>query len=368
MTANSENPPILELNGLSVGLDGRSFVADASIALKQDEIGAIVGPSGCGKSTLLRCIAGFETPLSGEIRVNGKVCSSPQHVIAPENRGISMMFQDLTLFPHLSISENIAFGLRGWSPAERSERVDHLLDIFGLSGFGNRQPHSLSGGEQQRVALARAIAPQPRLVLLDEAFSSLDAGLRHTLVPEVRDILKQEKISAILVTHDHHEAFAIADVVGVMKKGRIQQWDAPYRIYHSPRNRFIATFVGEGELIHATAVDKNSLDSVFGELTVHDEVGLQKGERVEVLFRPDDILHDDDSHILGEVVRKSFRGSHFHYLVKLSDGQHAVCLADSHHNHHVGEKIGLQPNVRHVVFFRPDGSESSYYRRNSESS
>ena len=203
---------------------------------------ACLVPSGCGKSTLLRSIAGFEKVKSGDISMRGQMLSSAAYCMPTEERNIGMVFQDIALFPHLTIAENIAFGIRKWSKEEQQKRISELLELVGLSGTETRYPHSLSGGQQQRIALARAMAPKPDLLLLDEPFSGLDANLRETLVPEIRDILKQEQMSAILVTHDQMEAFAMADKVAVMQQGVIQQWGTAFNIYHEPKTRFVADF------------------------------------------------------------------------------------------------------------------------------
>ncbi len=351
---------LLEVQGVSFAYgNGRSAVDNVSFDLVEGEIGSVIGPSGCGKSTLLRGIAGFEQPKSGSIRMNGDLLSNSAHSIAPEQRCIGMVFQDYALFPHLSVAENIEFGLRNWRNSERKNRVAELLNLIGMEDFGERSPHSLSGGEQQRIALARAIAPKPRLLLMDEAFSSLDVEICRILLPEVKQILLQEGITSILVTHDHDIAFAIADKIGVMERGRVHQWDVPFNVYHQPINRFTARFIGEGEFIPAVVVGEQMLQTVLGLHSFDNEMELKKDDQVEILLRPDDILHDDNSPLTGQVMRKSFRGSHYLYTVKLTDGQSVYCLADSHHNHRIGEQIGIRLNIEHVVIFEKDKLESS---------
>ena len=361
MNTTKEDFPILDVRGVFIAYDDKAIVLNVGFTLNKGEIGCILGPSGCGKSTLLRGIAGFEQPLSGSISLNGDIVSTSDQIIAPEKRGISMVFQDVVMFPHLNVAKNIAFGLRNWRVQEQTKRVNELLELIGLTGYGDRHPHSLSGGQQQRVALARAIAPKPKLLLMDEAFSNLDAELRRTLIPEVRLILNHENISSILVTHDHNEAFAIADKVGVMENGRLHQWDIPFNLYHKPVDRFTAKFIGEGELIPATVINDQKLQTVFGRHAVSKSMYLKKGEQVDILVRPDDILHDDSSATTGEVVHKSFRGSHFLYRLRLESGQQVICLADSHHNHKIGEWIGLSPNIEHVVIFRRNEEEKINY-------
>lgn len=221
----------------------RPVVHDLSLNLEQGSIGCLLGASGCGKTTVLRAIAGFEPLRSGSITLDGQVLSTPTYLVAPEKRQVGMMFQDYALFPHLSVEQNIAFGLRRWDSQRRAERIDELLHLANLQTLRKRYPHELSGGQQQRVALARALAPEPGLLLLDEPFSNLDVDTRERLAFEVRDILKKTGHTAILVTHNQAEAFAIADRIGVMKDGRIAQWDTPYCLHHQPNSAFVADFI-----------------------------------------------------------------------------------------------------------------------------
>ncbi|HPP47761.1 MAG TPA: ABC transporter ATP-binding protein, partial [Accumulibacter sp.] len=236
----------LELDHIVQRYDSQIVVDHVSFRVNFGEIACLLGPSGCGKTTLLRGIAGFEDLAGGEIRLQNRLVSRPGWRLPPEKRQIGMVFQDYALFPHLSVANNIGFGLSGLAVAERRRRIDDWLATVGLSGRGDHYPHQLSGGQQQRVALARALAPRPQLLLLDEPFSNLDIDLREQLALEVRQILLRQKTTAILVTHDQHEAFAMADCIGVMAAGSIQQWDTPYRIYHQPLNRLVADFIGQG--------------------------------------------------------------------------------------------------------------------------
>lgn len=341
----------LSLTQVSIGYGTASVVHNASLDLEPGQIGCLLGPSGCGKSTLLRGIAGFETLHHGEIVMQGRSLSSPTHTVAPEDRQVGMVFQDFALFPHLSVADNIAFGLRSRRSTETEKRVTQLLELVGLSGFKNRYPHSLSGGEQQRVALARAMAPRPKLLLLDEPFSSLDVELRQVLVPEIRQILLQEDVSAILVTHDQMEAFAMADRIGVMREGGIHQWDSGYNLYHQPATRFVANFIGEGEFLAATVIDNNTVSSNLGLLRSNREHGFRSEQHVEILIRPDDVLHDDDSQQSAQILSKHFRGSHFLYRIVLDNEQRLFCFASSHHNHAIGDRIGIVLDIDHLVMF-----------------
>lgn len=344
----------LQIEDVSVCYDKISIVHSTNLTLGDGQIGCILGPSGCGKSTLLRAVAGLDNLCSGQIRIGGKLLSSSDYTLSPDKREVGMVFQDFALFPHLTVAENIAFGLRAWSKAEQKQRVDRLLALVGLAGMESRYPDSLSGGQQQRIALARAMAPKPKLLLLDEPFSGLDASLREELVPEIREILLEEEVSALLVTHDQMEAFAMADKIAVMSEGTIHQSDTAYSIYHEPKSRFVAGFVGQGEFMRAIVVDDYSVDSALGRLHSKEPHGFVENQSVEILVRPDDVLHDDESDITGEIVSKQFRGSHFLYRVMLPSKQRLYCFASSHHNHSLGEAIGIKLDLDHLVMFAAD--------------
>jgi iron(III) transport system ATP-binding protein len=350
-----ENPSVelvqLSLNNVVVGYDGVAIVKDVSLTLGNGQIGCLLGPSGCGKSTLLRAIAGFEPVMEGEIVMEGELLSSPRFTQVPEQRKVGMVFQDLALFPHLTIEKNIGFGLKQWPKAEQAERIHELLTLVGLSGTEKRYPHSLSGGQQQRIALARAMAPRPKLLLLDEPFSGLDASMREKLVPEVREILLQEQMSGLLVTHDQMEAFAMADKVAVMQEGKIVQCDTSYSLYHQPESRFVADFVGEGDFLSGIVIDENRVQSSLGTLNSSKPHGFSVNQSVKVLVRPDDLLHDDDSNFTAQIISKQFRGSHFLYRVKLESQQELYCFASSHHDHALGENIGIKLDLDHLVMF-----------------
>jgi len=238
---------LLALNGISLSYETASglvpAVRELSLNLSKGSIACLLGASGSGKTTVLRAIAGFEPLRAGSIELDGTVLSNASTRIAPEHRRVGMMFQDYALFPHLSVERNIGFGLRRWDKRRRSTRVEELLELVGLQGSGHRYPHELSGGQQQRVALARALAPEPELLLLDEPFSNLDVDTREHLAFEVRDILKKMGHTAILVTHNQAEAFAIADRIGIMQDGVIVQWDTPYGLHNNPANAFVANFI-----------------------------------------------------------------------------------------------------------------------------
>jgi len=334
-------------------------VDGVSLSLARGQIGVLIGPSGCGKTSLLRCIAGLERLNSGRILIEHEPLADAARGLhlAPEARRIGMVFQDYALFPHLSVADNIAFGLRHLSRSERERRIGEMLDLVGLAHAAKRAPHQLSGGQQQRVALARALAPAPRLLLLDEPFSSLDVDLREHLSQELRAILHASGTTALFVTHDQSEAFAIGDVVGVMNKGRLEQWDAPYTVYHRPATRFVADFIGHSVFTPGRIVQGESGPEVLtplGALVDADACALAsafEGGRCEVLLRADDIVHDDAAPVKAQIERKIFRGADFLYTLRLATGDRIKAHVPSHHDHQVGEWIGIRPLVDHVVTF-----------------
>lgn len=356
--APSEVSPVLDVRDVRIAYDGAPIIDGLSLQLPRGEIGCVVGASGCGKTTLLRAIAGFVPVTAGHIAVAGRLVAGDGASLPPEQRGVGLVFQDYALFPHLRVEDNVGFGLRRINGTARATRVSELLALVGLAAQARRYPHELSGGQQQRVALARALARQPALLLMDEPFSNLDVELRARLGAEVRQILKASGTSAILVTHDQQEAFAIADRVGVMHAGRLEQWDRPYELYHRPATRYVADFVGEGVFVPAQVLDASRVRIELGEL--RGEVPLPcgagcaacgKGCHVDVLLRPDDVVHDDASPQTAEVVRKTFRGGDFVYTLRLPSGRDVLALVPSHHDHAIGERIGVRLDADHVVTF-----------------
>ena len=252
---------------------------------------------------------------------------------------------------------NIAFGLHGQSAAYKSSRISEVLELVGLNDVQDRYPHELSGGQQQRVALARALAPQPDLLLLDEPFSNLDVDLRERLALEIRSILKAAKATALFVTHDQMEAFAIGDVIGVIQDGRLAQWDDAYHLYHRPASRFVAEFIGHGVFIpgyRKVVGSRVEVNTVLGLLTENIDASqpLVLDDRpCDVLLRADDIVHDDEAVVKAEIIRKAFRGSEFLYTLRLQSGDIVLAHVPSHHDHSLGEWIGIRAEVDHVVTF-----------------
>ncbi|MEG3001882.1 MAG: ABC transporter ATP-binding protein [Comamonas sp.] len=350
----------LQVSQLGVRYAGRPrpAVDGVSLNLQAGDIGVLIGPSGCGKTTLLRAVAGLEPVSEGTISLEGRVVSAPNVALPPEQRRIGMVFQDYALFPHLNVGKNVAFGIHDLPKAEQERRVAEVLELVGLAGSAARFPHELSGGQQQRVALARALAPRPQLLLLDEPFSNLDVDLRERLAHEVRGILKEAKATALFVTHDQLEAFAIGDKIGVIHDGHLHQWDTAYRLYHRPATRFVADFIGHGVFLPAELRPHGDhgvvLHTALGDLVDGDECPLPSAYpngRCDVLLRADDIIHDDHAPVQAQILRKAFRGSEFLYTLRLDSGHNVMAHVPSHHDHAVGSHVGIRLHMDHVVTF-----------------
>jgi iron(III) transport system ATP-binding protein len=342
---------VIEVDHIRHAFGRHAVVKGLSFSVARGNIACLLGPSGCGKTTVLRAIAGFEPLQDGRIVLDGRTVSSSGSMLAPEQRRIGMVFQDYALFPHLDVAANVGFGLTRASRAGRAARVAEVLRLVGLAGAGRKYPHELSGGQQQRVALARALAPRPELLLLDEPFSNLDVDLRERLSLEVRAILKAQGTTAILVTHDQYEAFAMADQIGVMHDGVIEQWGSAHDLYHQPASRFVAGFIGQGVLMAGRLRGPGEIELELGLLRPAVPLALPAGAAVDVLVRPDDIIHDDASPMRAEVVHKAFRGAEILYTLRLASGGRVLALVPSHHNHAVGELIGIRAEIEDVVAF-----------------
>lgn len=292
--------PLLEVSHIRKSFQGELYIDDVSLGLDAGHILCLLGPSGCGKTTLLRIIAGLEQPDAGRVMFDGRDVSE----LRPHLRRFGMMFQEFALFPHKNVFDNVAFGLemQGQSPGEIGRRTEAALNLVGLGGFGRRNVHELSGGERQRVALARSLAPQPRLLMLDEPLGALDRALRERLILDIRRILKTVGMTAIFVTHDHSEAFAVADRVAVLNEGRVEQIDSPERLYARPANATVARFLGFHNILDGRATE-TGIDTAVGLL--HPAYGgFRIGEPVTVLLRPEAarLLHGDTSAAEGETV------------------------------------------------------------------
>lgn len=309
--------PFVECIQLEKAYSAQIAVRGVNLTVHEGEILAVVGPSGCGKTTTLRLIAGFERPDRGEIFMQGKPLSRADTFIPPEKRGIGVVFQDYALFPHLTIFENVAFGLRKRPTSQIKHLVNEMLALVGLTHHSKRMPHELSGGERQRVALARALAPQPNLLLLDEPFSSLDMELRLKLREEVRSLLKQLRLTALFVTHDQEEALYMGDRLAVMNQGLIQQVDYPERVFSHPANRFVAEFMGNANLLPGKVVE-GGIETEIG--LIQQPVKLPPGSPVELAVRADDLAFDLSGKTNGVILSRTFKGVLNVYKIRLQSG------------------------------------------------
>ena len=343
--------PVLRLRGVTKAFaDGASpAVQGLTFDVAQGMVLTLLGPSGCGKTTTLRLIAGFERPDQGEVWLRGAIVANQRHWSPPEKRGVGMVFQDYALFPHLTVLENVAFGLRTHDPAARQRRCHEILDLVGLSHLARRHPHQLSGGEQQRVALARALAPEPVLVLLDEPFGSLDADLRIQLREEVRTIFRTLGSTAILVTHDRQEALTLSDRVAVMNAGRIQQVGTPEQIYHHPSTRFVASFVGPAHFLPGE-VRAGQVVTELGAFPYDGPVG-QDPSQADVLIRPEEIEIVAVPRGRATIVSHEFHGPDVSYQIQLDSGLQVSCRQAGPPFHPIGARVAVRAVPKQVVFY-----------------
>lgn len=328
-------------------------VSAVSLVLYPGDLLSLLGPSGCGKTTLLRLIAGFEQPQSGTIEIGQHCVAGPKDWIQPEKRGIGMVFQDYALFPHLTIGQNIAFGLIGKPKVAIQQRVQETIALVGLDGLDDRYPHQLSGGQQQRVALARALAPHPFLVLLDEPLSNLDVQVRLRLRQEIRDILKAAGTSAVFVTHDQEEALSISDVVAVMRQGSLEQSDTPETLYREPASRFVAEFVTQTNFVTAQRRERH-WETLVGRIPVDRVIWTQTGfspidqlDTVDLMLRQEDLLlhpgaHEGEGEGTATLCDRQFLGREYRYTVQLSSGQRLVARAPVEDPLPIGAPVRIQ--------------------------
>lgn len=347
---------IVYIDNVDLAYANTPVLKAVSMGLVKGDIGAIVGPSGSGKSSLLRAIAGFMSVQAGNIYINQNLVASSNEIIPPALRSVGLVFQDFALFPHLTVQQNIEYGLSKLPEQERHRRALYYMQLTGIADFASAYPADLSGGQQQRVAIARAIAPEPNLLLMDEAFSSLDPTLREQVASDIRSIIKQLGLTAILVTHDQTEAFAFADKIAVVAQGKLQQFSTAYDLYHQPETYFVANFIGEGAFIEANIakLDDNFVcTSALGtiELTRFSHFDPTKNT-IKLLLRPDDVIHDDESSCKAIIESKQFRGAYIRYQLRLpSSNENVLCFAPSHHNHEIGEQFGIRADIAHLIYF-----------------
>ncbi|MGI9112207.1 MAG: ABC transporter ATP-binding protein [Gaiellaceae bacterium] len=331
------------LHGVSKSYGAVRAVHEARLCVGRGEFVALLGPSGCGKTTLLRLIAGFEEPDAGEIRLHEATVAAPRHWTPPERRRVGIVFQDYALFPHLTVAENVGFGLRR---RERASRVPIVLALVDLCGLGGRYPHELSGGQQQRVALARALAPGPELVLLDEPWSNIDPHLRSSMRDELARILRAINVTVVLVTHDREEAFSLADRVALMRDGTVVQEGTPEQIYLEPATRWAAEFVGAGNFLPGTLADGVVATHVGSFAALNPNGAID----VEVLIRPELLELEPDPAGGAEVIGREFRGHDVFYRV-LMDGVELVSQRPSNELVALGERVNVRPHASPVTVF-----------------
>jgi len=340
----------LNLQSVKIALESKVILDDVNLKIDTGEIVSLMGSSASGKTSLIRSIAGFHNISSGTIQIDGQVVDDSIRRSDVAMRNVGVIFQDLALFPHLTVRENICFGLNNIDSTQQQNRARKLEDLLSIENITNRYPNQISGGQQQRVAIARAIAPKPNLLLLDEPFSALDYELKDNLMSDIMKLIKSENITAILITHSAEEAFKMSDKIAFISNNTITQFANPYDIYHRPASKEIANFFGISSYIKAKITDSSHIKCILG-----DFVGMvdqyNKDTKVDLLIRPDDIIHDDDSLFSAKVTGKTFRGSDFLYELELKDGQKIFCFAPSHHNHQVNEVIGIKLDLDHLVIF-----------------
>ncbi len=326
----------LEIVHLSKSYPNTPVLRDVSLSVRAGQIMALLGPSGCGKTTTLRLIAGFEFPDSGTVAINGQVVASAAVRIPAEERRVGMVFQEYALFPHLSVADNIAFGLKG-SKGEKLGRVMEMLKLVALPDVGERMTYELSGGQQQRIALARALAPQPDILLLDEPFSNLDVALRGQMRVEVRSILKQAGITCVFVTHDQEEALSLADEVAVMLSGRVAQVATPQRLYHHPATPEVAAFVGESNFLPGVAHGE-TVECILGRLPLDNSAYGS----VTILIRPEWLqLNAQNSQAHASIAWREFYGHDQRIGIRLVDGTPLVVRSTAEADYAVGESVGV---------------------------
>lgn len=345
----SSQTPMLELENITCGYEPHvPTVRDLSLQLQPGHILCLLGPSGCGKTTTLRAIAGFEHISTGEIRLQDQVLSSVSIHLPPEQRRVGMVFQEYALFPHMSVTDNVAFGLYHWQSSDRKSRVQTLLELVGLLDLAHRFPHELSGGQQQRVAIARALAPQPLMLLLDEPFSNLDPEMTIKMRKELYRVLRQTQTTAILVTHDHEEAFAMADEVAVMQDGVLVQCDTPEAIYQQPSCSFVAEFIGQANTIPGI-IKNGHIETEIGRFPNHSQ--FQNDNRVLVMLRPNDIQLTPSESGPGTIESRQFQGSHTLYAIRLQSGQLIQCCMLPIPVYNIDTSVTIQVTTSHTILF-----------------
>lgn len=335
----------ISLSDVTVSFNGTTALDRFDLDVPSGALTAVVGPSGCGKTTALRAIAGFQTITTGTITLNGQLVATDTTNTPPERRGVGMVFQEFALFPHISVAENVGYGVRG---ADRVDRVRRTLRLVGLEGYEDRFPHELSGGEQQRVALARALAPGPDVVLLDEPFSNLDAPQRERMRRELRRIIHSVGVTAVLVTHDQAEALAVGDRIAVMSEGRVVQSGTPVEVYARPVSPWVARFLGEAMILEGVA-EGGAIDTGIGVVPT----SLADGASAKVMVRPEWVRPTVVDHGVGKIVDREFYGHDQRVAIRLDDGTSIDALLPGSIDVALGERVDVEIDDA-IVYFTND--------------
>ncbi|WP_438267162.1 ABC transporter ATP-binding protein [Halorussus salilacus] len=353
---------VLELDGVLKEYGPETAVDSLSLSVREGELLTLLGPSGCGKTTTLRMMAGLERPDAGTVTLAGETVADGSRHVSPENRDVGLVFQDFALFPHLTVAENVAFGLTDATDGEVDERVTELLDLVDLSGHREATPDELSGGQQQRVALARSLAPEPAILLLDEPFSNLDVRLRVEMREEVRSILKEAGVTAVSVTHDQEEALSISDRVAVMNDGHLEQVGRPESVFEHPESRFVASFLGQAGFLSAWHEDGAVVTPIgtFAPQRLNGLTAEYAGTDLDVLVRPDDLRATvvDEEEADGHIIHRQYTGPSFVYRVELDNGDVVHCQ----HNHvkelDIGKPVRVDLDADHTLAWYPTREDS----------
>ena len=347
----------LEINNVTFSASSQNKINNVSLTIEnQGDIVCLLGPSGIGKTTILRTIAGLEKNNSGTITLKDRILSSKETQVEPEDRNIAMAFQDNSLFPHYSVFDNIKFGAERNKNKKKDLEINDIIKLLHIENIKDKYPHQISSGEAQRASLARSLLSNPDLLLLDEPLSNVDQNFKEEIQVRLKQILTEQKITTIIVTHDSYEAFYLGNKCGIILDGHLKQYDDPYNIYHFPNSIEVVNFLNRGTLIEAKVTGENSLESNdLGKITGDFIKHYPKGSDVKLLLQPEDLEHDDASDLKLKVVDRKFRGTNFIYTLKTSSDKLISVFVHSHHihQHEIEEKFGIKKpiHIDHIVCF-----------------
>ena len=338
----------LSIKNLTCQYDDQTVLESLSLEVEQGQIVCLLGASGCGKTTLLKAIAGLLPLSSGQMSLNCLTIDDGENWLPPEQRNIGMIFQDYALFPHLTVAENIAFGLKNETAQQKLLKVEEMLGLVHLKGYGDRYPHQLSGGQQQRVAIARSLAYKPDLLLLDEPFSNIDTQVRHELIREIRKIFKEQGVTAIFVTHSREEAFAFADKMAVMNHGVIEQYGTASELYYKPSSKFVADFLGGGSYLAAKRISDSEFETHLGVVEANAQQEIQVDAECALLLRPQHVQIAADEESAVKVLEQHFMGDHCRYVIDVNGDR---LLATSTQALNVGDSVTVKVETQGVLAF-----------------